>query len=114
MASYRNDPAGLAEVLAGPDGDVARDLLRRGVRVETAAKLNATGREYGDGLRGPRVQTGRLRTSIGHELGRDTVGLYVDVGTNVVYGRYLELGETRNGRKFPFLLPALSAAQGGA
>jgi len=108
MASYRNDPAGLAEVLAGREGEVARDLLRRGIRIETAAKLNATGREYGDGTRGPRVRTGRLRTSIAHELGRDFAGLYVDVGTNVVYGRYLELGTDRM-RPYPFLLPALAA-----
>lgn len=109
MATYITDPAALAALLEGGDGPVAADLLRRGARVETAAKLNATGREYGDGTRGPRVQTGRLRSSITHVLGRDSRGLFVDIGTNVVYGRYLELGQTRNGARYPFLLPALPA-----
>lgn len=95
--------------LEGSDGPLIRDLLQRGIRVETQAKLNATGREYGDGSRGPRVQTGRLRSSITHELGRDGGGLYIDIGTAVYYGRYLELGMLRNGAKYPFLMPALPA-----
>ena len=103
---FRFDPVALAELLAGPSGPVARDLLRRGVRIESQAKINATGREYGDGSRGPRVRTGRLRTSIAHELGRDSQGLFVDVGTNVFYGRILEL-ETNP--RYPFLGPALEA-----
>lgn len=110
MATVRFDQAGLDLLLQGPSGPVALDLLQRGVRVESAAKLNATGRDYGDGTRGPRVRTGRLRTSITHQLGADGRGLFVDVGTNVPYGRLLELGLTRNGRAYPFLLPALSAA----
>lgn len=108
MAEVRFDPVGLQRLLQGPAGPVAQDLLIRGARVETAAKLNATGREYGDGSRGPRVRTGRLRASIGHQLGADAAGLYVDVGTNVVYGKYLELGTDRM-RPYPFLKPALPA-----
>lgn len=111
MADFRFDEAGFQDLLTSPDEPVARDLLLRGIRVETAAKINATGREYGDGSRGPRVQTGRLRTSITHELGRDPAGLFIDVGTNVVYGRYLELGTDRM-RPYPFLVPALPAARG--
>ncbi len=106
MAEVRFDAAGVTELLT--QGDIALDLLRRGIRVETAAKLNATGREYGDGSRGPRVRTGRLRSSITHELGRDVRSLFIDIGTNVVYGRYLELG-LRNGRTYPFMGPALPA-----
>ena len=105
---FRFNPTELAELLAGPQGPVARDLLRRGVRVESQAKINATGREYGDGSRGPRVRTGWLRSSIAHELGRDSQGLYVDVGTNVPYAKPLELG-LRNGKTYPFLGPALEA-----
>ena len=108
MAEIRFDQAGLRELLDSTQGDTARDLARRAVRVESAAKLNATGREYGDGTRGPRVQTGRLRTSITWELGRDSQGLFADIGTSVVYGRYLELGTDRM-RPYPFLGPALSA-----
>ena len=109
-ASLRFDAAGLRELLAGPQGGIAHDLLRRGLRVESQAKLNATGQDYGDGSRGPYVRTGRLRSSITHELGVDVHGLFVDVGTNVQYGRYLELGTDRM-RPYPFLKPALPAAQ---
>lgn len=108
MAEFHFDQQGLQRVLVGPSGPVALDLLRRGVRVESAAKLNATGRFYGDGTRGPRVRTGRLRASITHALGQDGRGLYVDVGTNVEYARPLELG-LRNGARYPFLRPALPA-----
>lgn len=110
MATVRFDPAALELLLAGPSGPIAKDLLQRGVRVESQAKLNATGRDYGDGTRGPRVRTGRLRSSITHALGADAHGLFVDIGTNVHYGRLLELGQTRNGRRYPFLAPALPAA----
>lgn len=104
----RFDQDGLKELLSSTEGDVARDLLKRGERVETAAKLNATGKEYGDGTRGPRVQTGRLRTSIATELGRDAQGLFIDVGTNVEYAPYLENGTDRM-PAYPFLGPALQA-----
>lgn len=109
MAEIRFDQEGLRQVLEGPLGPIARDLSRRAIRVESAAKLNATGKEYGDGTRGPRVQTGRLRSSITWELGHDSLGLFADIGTNVYYGRYLELGLLRNGARYPFLEPALAA-----
>ena len=95
--------AALRELLAGPNGPVARDLARRAIRVETQAKINATGRP------GPRVDTGRLRSSISWRLGTDSQGVFADIGTGVPYGRILELGLTRNGRRFPFLEPALAA-----
>ncbi len=101
-------PSEIDLLLSSPQGFVARDLLRRGTLIESQAKINATGRQYQSGLRGPRVRTGRLRASITHALGQDARGLYVDVGTNVVYGRYLELG-LRNGKRYPFLEPALEA-----
>lgn len=97
------DEAALRELLAGPSGDVARDLSRRAIRVESAAKANASGRP------GPNVDTGRLRSSISWRLGSDSQGVYADIGTGVPYGRILELGLTRNGRRFPFLEPALAA-----
>lgn len=108
MSSVRLDEQGLRALIAGPHGAVAADLLRRGKRIESQAKINATGRDYGDGSRGPRVQTGRLRSSIAAELGLDARGVFCDVGTNVVYGRYLELGTDRM-KPYPFLEPALAA-----
>ncbi len=46
-------------LLESPSGPVARDLQRRGLRIESQAKINASGRP------GPNVDTGRLRSSIG-------------------------------------------------
>ena len=113
VTSFRFDQAGLRNVLAGPNGPVARDLARRAIRVTNEARQNATGRQ-GEGAtnaegRGPRVDTGRLRSSIAWRIGTDTVGLYADIGTNVPYGYALETG-LRNGVTYPFLVPALSVA----
>ena len=115
------DTAALGLFFRSPEGAVGRDLARRAVAVESAAKVNASGRP------GPNVQTGRLRSSITWAFGADAIGLYVDIGTNVEYAPYVELGHpntahvypTRDGgfgyvsdrptRPYPFLRPALSA-----
>lgn len=92
----------LQAVLHGPQGPVAAQLAIRLQRATNAAKVNATGRP------GPRVRTGRLRSSITWALGTDSRGLFGVYGTNVPYGYYLETG-LRNGAKYPFLVPAMSA-----
>jgi hypothetical protein len=102
----------LNEFLEGPDGPVYRYLAEAAIRVETQAKLNATGIPVEGAVnpegRGPRVRTGRLRSSITWVPGRDASGPYVDIGTPVIYGRYLELS-LRNGATYPFLRPAMAA-----
>lgn len=111
------DPAGIDRLLNGPEGPVAKILGRMAVKVESQAKLNATGIGVAGARnpesRGPRVQTGRLRSSITWVYGRDQIGLYAAVGTNVYYGRILEVEgvRTRDGgrRYYPFLKPALNA-----
>jgi hypothetical protein len=104
MASnYIPNPAALRQLLTSPTGPVAADLLRRGLRVESQAKINASGRP------GPNVRTGRLRSSITHRLGVDARGVYVDIGTNVYYGYWVEMGSTR-APPYPYLRPALAAA----
>ncbi len=107
-------PAALNRLLNGQHGGIARDLARRAVRVQNAAKLNATGRAVAGANnpegRGPKVDTGRLRSSIQWELREDQHGLVARIGTNVEYGYYLETG-LRNGRTYPFLRPALAAAR---
>lgn len=97
--------AALTRLLTGPDGPVARDLARRAINVQTQAKINATGRP------GPKVRTGRLRSSISWRLRVGAGRLHADIGTNVPYGRYLETG-LRNGRRYPYLTTALFAARG--
>lgn len=93
----RLDQSALHELLASPAGPVGRDLARRAVKVDRAAK------------RGCPVDTGRLRSSIGWELGADAGGLLAVVGTDVEYAPYVELGTSRMAAQ-PFLRPALSAA----
>lgn len=116
------DAAALTAVLNSPSGFVARDLARRAVAVESAAKIFASG--HGGG---PHVQTGRLRSSITWALGEDALGIYADIGTNVEYGSFVEFGHPntahvylrrgggfgyvsdRPTKAYPFIRPALRA-----
>lgn len=93
------DQAAVNKLLTGRDGDVAKMLLRGAIQVETAAKRLCP------------VDTGRLRSSITHELGQDGGGLFALIGTNVEYALFIELGTSRMGAQ-PFLRPALRAASG--
>ena len=99
-----NDAA-LERLLTGPSGPVAVDMSQRMIRATNAAKVNASGRP------GPNVRTGRLRGSISWRLGTDEQGLYGEYGSAVPYAYPLETG-LRNGRKYPFLVPAIPAATG--
>lgn len=93
----------LHDTLTGPSGDVARELMRRAIRVQNQAKINASGRP------GPMVDTGRLRGSIATEGPTIDGGeCAVYIGTNVPYGAYLEHGTSRM-PAYPWLLPSLSA-----
>lgn len=97
------DQAAISHLLNGAHGPVGLALERAAIRVESRAKIYATG--YGGG---PRVRTGRLRGSITHVVVTEGGELQAWVGTNVEYGLYLELGTSRM-RPYPFLRPALSA-----
>ena len=98
MADIVFDHAALMRLLEGPQGPVAKDIARRSIQVEAAAKRLCP------------VDKGRLRAAITHRLGRDGRGLYGLVGSNVHYARYVELG-TRRMRPRPYLRPALRAAR---
>lgn len=102
LADFRVNQADLAALLHG--NPVRQDLSRRAIRVESAAKVYATGVDGG-----PNVVTGRLRGSITWRLDADEEGAYVDVGTAVEYAVYVEKG-TRFMSARPFLTPALEAA----
>ena len=78
-----------------PFDAVGRDLDRRIIQVESAAKINASGRP------GPNVITGRLRASISWTAGEDALGQYRDCGTDVYYGPYVELGHTNTAHFYP-------------
>lgn len=92
------DEQALDELFSSPRGPVGRDLARRTIQVESAAKRAAP------------VDTGRLRGSITRELGEDAQGLVGRIGTNVEYAPHVELGTSRMTAQ-PYLRPALSAAR---
>lgn len=102
------NPAGIQRLFNSPDGEMAKNLARRAIRVESQAKVNASGRP------GPRVRTGRLRSSIHWELVAESNGvggsLYARVGSTVSYAIYVEKGTDR-APAYPYLVPALSAAR---
>ena len=78
-------------------GDIQKSLEQIGLTVERQAKINVS-QSSGH----PRVQTGRLRSSITHEVGQGEVA----IGTNVYYGKYLEFG-TVNHPPYPWLFTAV-------
>lgn len=97
--------AQLMRLVRGPNGPMAKALSRAAIKVEGAAKLNASGRP------GPKVQSGRLRSSISWTLKQDGRGLYAIVGTNVYYAKWIEFGSER-APAYPFLRPALRVLTG--
>jgi hypothetical protein len=110
IESFRFNELGLRQLLAGPEGGVCRDLVRRGIRVEGLAKQIATATPPSTPGGGPAVRTGRLRGSITWRLGADGISPYVDVGSGVYYAPYVEMGTSRMQAR-PFLRPGLQAAR---
>lgn len=98
-ARFEADRRGLQELLHGPDGPVAKEILRRSQSVERAAKRLCP------------VDTGRLRSSIGKRLEQRPDGPTGVIGSNVEYAVYVEFGTSRSPAQ-PFLRPALDAARG--
>ena len=98
-ARFEPDQGGLHALLESPQGDVARDITRRTLKVERAAKRLAP------------VDTGRLRSSITHTVEADGQGVVGIVGSDVEYAPHQEFG-TRYQPGTPFLLPALQEAGG--
>lgn len=109
MAGQRSNPVfnvddaafvrGFQDAMADFKVESKRDLVAVAVTIENRAKELCP------------VDTGRLRSSIGHEEGSDNQGYYVDVGTNVAYAPYVEFGTSKGGPQ-PFLRPAVAEAVG--
>lgn len=78
--SVRLNPAEIRSQLTGPGGAVARDLLRRGQRVQNEARRLCP------------VDEGRLRASITTEVRGSGEALLVRVGSNLQYAIYVHEG----------------------
>lgn len=118
----RIDPQALGQYVNSPNGDVARDLTRRAINVNTEAvrlvHQPGTGRVYVKSNprrvhrasapgQPPATDQGLLAASIGWALGVDGVGLFAQIGSGLKKARYLELG-TRKMAPRPFLRRALT------
>lgn len=82
-----DDPA-IRRLLESENGPVGRLLVTAGEKVTQEAKRRCPVSPAGsDGH-----PSGYLRSSIGHDLKRDGEGLYSEIGTDVDYGLYVEVG----------------------
>jgi len=92
------DTTALHAILMSPQGGVAKDLFRRGKKVEAKAKQNLE--------RAPRrVDTGLLRSSINTQLVSQGGKISVRVGTNVFYAVYVHDGTGIYGPKGTYIYP---------
>lgn len=90
MASYHVlNTAEIARLMHSPTGPVAKNLLKRGIKVQSQAKRNLGG-NTGSGPR--RIDNGLLRASIGTQLAAHGGELTVRVGTNIYYSLWVHDG----------------------
>lgn len=78
--TVRLDPGAIRAQLTGPGGAIARDLIRRGQRVENKARRLCP------------VDEGRLRASISTEVRGSGSSLTIRIGSNLEYAIYVEEG----------------------
>lgn len=80
----------LRRLYSSQQGPLAKQMLRRGIRIQTQAKKNLSG---GTGSGPKRVDTGLLRSRIDVQFVHTAAGtLAVRVGTNVYYGYWIHEG----------------------
>ena len=87
------------DVIKRLDAAAARAMKAVLMMTEGEAKKNATG-----GGKNLNVRTGRLRSSITHDMQGKGLSIRGRVGTPVIYGRIHELGGTITPKKGPFLI----------
>lgn len=89
------------KIVSGPNSALAKDLLKRGVRVQSRARRNLAGNAGNP----RRINTGHLRASIGVNLLATPIGLAVRVGTGVSYALYVHDGTGLYGPKHALIRP---------
>ena len=84
------------------ENHLQKAMEKVGALVERQAKENVskTGSEH------PQVRTGRLRSSIMHQVTGGETEIVTEIGTNVTYGKYLEFGTSKM-PPYPWLFPAV-------
>ncbi len=96
IKSYRKERE--QEIVSG----LQSAMEKVGALVERDAKINVSKSPPEH----PQVQTGRLRSSIIHQVTNDTNSITAEIGSNINYSKYLEFG-TVNHSPYPWLFPAL-------
>ena len=96
VKSYRQERE--TEIISG----LQSAMEKVGALVERDAKINVTKSPPEH----PQVQTGRLRASIIHQVTNDKDTITAEIGSNVVYSKYLEFG-TSHHSPYPWLFPAV-------
>ncbi len=96
IKSYRKERE--AEIISG----LQSAMEKVGALVERDAKINVSKSPPEH----PQVQTGRLRSSIIHQVTNDSNAITAEIGSNVNYSKYLEFG-TVNHSPYPWLFPAV-------
>lgn len=100
--THKFNKAVMEKILTSPQGGVAKDLLKRGVRVQSRARRNLSGLT-GSGPR--RVNTGHLRSSITVKLIPQPKDLIVRVGTDVYYAKWIHDGTGLYGPQHKLIKP---------
>lgn len=109
MSRFIVNEGGIHALMRSRNGAVARDLYRRGLRVQAKARQDCpVGTPESTGKKG--YVGGTLRQSIALELGVDAQGVFVRIGSNVYYAEWVHDGTSKMAGR-PFLLNALSAAR---
>ncbi len=96
IKSYRKERE--SEIMGG----LEKAMEKVGAIVERQAKINVSKSPPEH----PQVQTGRLRSSIIHQVTKEGNEITAEIGTNVYYSKYLEFG-TVNHSPYPWLFPAV-------
>jgi len=96
ITSYRKERE--AEIMGG----LEKAMEKVGAIVERQAKINVSKSPPEH----PQVQTGRLRSSIIHQVTKEENEITAEIGSNVVYSKYLEFGTTKHS-PYPWLFPAV-------
>jgi hypothetical protein len=105
VVTHKFNDVQLRNMLQGPSGAVAKDLLKRGARVQSRARRNLGG-ATGSGPR--RINTGLLRASVAVALVPRVNSLAVRVGTGVYYALYVHDGTGLYGPKHRLIRPLRS------